>query len=526
MEPHHINDKIIGSIRRQYNVDLAQLEVKLAASSTARSATAVSNYQSDEDTNGAIDTNNAASSSISSSSNLLLLELDRLQAPIMQLEDISELFTSLASPPDQIEDWYNASEKVYEQSGKLLEKMYQSRIIYRALVEIEQQQQQQQQQNQSSSSASASKSSSFLVPFLKRGCHIEIEDDSDNNNSDNNNSNNNNSQYIEIQNELIVLNERLLSIINYEKSSKAMRLQCMSDMYNCIGLTRLQSHTLLDNGNDNEDNNEENSSVWNLAKLQHNHMIHNPQKELLDTIYPEITTFLLPHLPKQTKLNLDGVGAFLDSKNNDGSLHSNNKYTMSSMMTEIQRKELLKSKYDFKQRIRLHGAIAGIIDFCDTILGIHVVQEQNDDDSTASNKGWNKNVRLLHLYKKQNEDSDGDDDTYLGTIYLDLFADSYWRTDEAKELVTSKLFNSSLITSQTIGPCVVMSLKIYPIWDNTPIPITFSDLSQLLYQFGKSIQLLLQQSNIKNNYYSPSSSSMGLPEPSSIDTSEVMAHVS
>ena len=207
------------------------------------------------------------------------------------------------------------------------------------------------------------------------------------------------------------------------------------------------------------------------------------------------------------------------------------------MMTEIQRKELLKSKYDFKQRIRLHGAIAGIIDFCDTILGIHVVQEQEqDDDSTASNKGWNKNVRLLHLYKKQNEDtSDGDDNSiYLGTIYLDLFADSYWRTDEAKELVNSKLFNSSLITSQTIGPCVVMSLKIYPIWDNTPIPITFSDLSQLLYQFGKSIQLLLQQSNIKNNYYSNttpsnknnSDGSMRLPEPSPIDTSEVMAHVS
>ena len=68
-----------------------------------------------------------------------------------------------------------------------------------------------------------------------------------------------------------------------------------------------------------------------------------------------------------------------------------------------------------------------------------------------------------------------------------------------------------------------MSLKIYPIWDNTPIPITFSDLSQLLHQFGKSIQLILQQSNIKNKYYSPS---MGLPEPSPIDTSEVMAHVS
>ena len=75
-----------------------------------------------------------------------------------------------------------------------------------------------------------------------------------------------------------------------------------------------------------------------------------------------------------------------------------------------------------------------------------------------------------------------------------------------------------------------MSLKIYPIWDNTPIPITFSDLSQLLYQFGKSIQLLLQQSNIKNNHYLPSnknnSEGMRLPEPSPIDTSEVMAHVS
>jgi hypothetical protein len=114
--------------------------------------------------------------------------------------------------------------------------------------------------------------------------------------------------------------------------------------------------------------------------------------------------------------------------------------------------------------------------------------------------------------------------------------------------VISKLFNSQLTTSQTIGPIVIMSLKIYPTWkdnDNTiPVPITFQDLRQLLYQFGKSIQLILEQSNQKSKYYSnknissnnnsntntsngrTTTTSMELPEPPPIDTSEVMAHVS
>ena len=174
--------------------------------------------------------------------------------------------------------------------------------------------------------------------------------------------------------------------------------------------------------------------------------------------------------------------------------------------------------------------------------------EKTDNDNNRDTTGTNVNTG-----------NTAGGSIYLGTIYFDPFADSYWRTEDAKDVVLSKLFTSSkCITNQTIAPIVIMALNIKPIWDDTPVPMTFHNTRQLLYQFGKAIQLVLEQTNQKRNYYDdtnhfdeeeaaedtvasatnhennndennstePQQQKTKLPEPPPIDTSEFMAHVS
>ena len=207
------------------------------------------------------------------------MDLDRLTAPVVHLREIADLYQTLASTPDKIDDWHKAAESVDSKRTKdFVEKLYQSRIVYNAL-------------------ANAMKGSeripSVLIPFWKRGTHMNTGDVE---------------SLQQFQNELSTLNDRLDNVVSYERASKAMRLQCMSDMYNCIGLSRMQAESLLSRSPIDDD------SVWSMAKLQHNHMVESPQTELLDSLFPEIASSLENYLPKQAKLNLDGVGAFLEGK--------------------------------------------------------------------------------------------------------------------------------------------------------------------------------------------------------------------
>jgi Zn-dependent oligopeptidase len=180
-----------------------------------------------------------------------------------------------------------------------------------------------------------------------------------------------------------------------------------------------------------------------------------------------------------------------------------------------EQKQLWTAKQNYTKCIRLHGILQALKDFTDAILGVRLEIEPSTD------KGWNKNVQLIHVYKKKDDgreatDDDNDDgDLFLGTIYMDPFADAYWRTDDAKELVTTRLFSRS--SYQTPAPIAMMSLRIKPTWDDEPNPMTLDDTRDVLYQFGKALQLILQQQQLLGRI---------TVEKPPIDTSELLAHVS
>ena len=90
-----------------------------------------------------------------------------------------------------------------------------------------------------------------------------------------------------------------------------------------------------------------------------------------------------------------------------------------------------------------------------------------------------------------------EEDVYLGTIYWDPYCDSYWRSENAKELVMTRLFSQNV--HQTAAPVVIMALKIRPTWDDTPTPMTWNDTRDLLYQFGKALQLTLNQAALRDD---------------------------
>jgi Zn-dependent oligopeptidase len=86
---------------------------------------------------------------------------------------------------------------------------------------------------------------------------------------------------------------------------------------------------------------------------------------------------------------------------------------------------------------------------------------------------------------------------HLGTIYLDLFRDPYWRSQEASDIVMTRLFSKR--QSQTEVPVGVVALSIEPSWDDAPNPITWKDFQDLLYQFGMALQLILTKNSSLNN---------------------------
>lgn len=66
---------------------------------------------------------------------------------------------------------------------------------------------------------------------------------------------------------------------------------------------------------------------------------------------------------------------------------------------------------------------------------------------------------------------------------------------------------------QTDVPVAVIGLSVNPTWDDAPTPLTWKDFQDLLYHFGKALQLILAQK-----------STSVLTQPA--DTSEFLATVS
>ena len=75
MLPYHL-DGVAKLVARQYHVNLAELEVKI----TGADGTSPSSFD-------------------------VLEELDRMEAPILQVLEVGSLFSQLASQPDEIQEW-------------------------------------------------------------------------------------------------------------------------------------------------------------------------------------------------------------------------------------------------------------------------------------------------------------------------------------------------------------------------------------------------------------------------------------
>ena len=252
----------------------------------------------------------------------------------------------------------------------------------------------------------------------------------------------------EIQGELQLLMERFAqNDEDYNLAPKAVRLQMVSDLYNWIGLSNLQAQKL---GYTN---------IFEMYAQCYDHEIAQPND--VGKVCKEVSSFLKGYLPKvEVTLNQD-VGGFLATKEETRS---------------EEEKEVLKSRFFFRKSMRLHGVLQGIADFCESIFGIRV-------ELDSGGKGWNPKVRALRLY-------DSDTNNQLGTVYLDAFQDTYWRSENAENLVTSHLFTGRRAYSHPIS---VVVLRIPPAWDDSPIPLSWDDTLQLLFHFGNALQMILSQ---------------------------------
>ncbi len=437
----------------------------------------------------------------------LLHDMERVHAPLVQIQQVASLYTTLASPPDQIQAWRTAALTVEALTQDLPLQLYQSTVIYNAMM-------------MASRRTGTPPPPSVVCNFHKQGVHIVdgSTDTSTTRGDGTGGSNTHREQLRTFHRELTTLNNRLQRVESYEGASKAVRLQCVSDMYNIIGLSALQASKMKVGTDDDvaDAEHEVRADTAISAGKVHHRMVSSPRTELVQGLFPEILSFLQPHLPQRTKLNLAGAGAFLENHKPAGA-----KARPSDPAGEEELRAVWEANKRMKDCLRLHGVMQGVKDFCDAILGIRVEEEHpsSGSNSNSSSLGWNKNVRLVHLYKKAvTIDANGDDgalnDTYLGTIYLDPYRDPYWRTEDAKDLVMTELFSKNIY--QTAAPVVIMALKINPAWDDAPTPMTWSDLRDFLYQFGKALQLILvQNAKMKN---------MALPIP--IDAPEFLAHVS
>lgn len=259
-------------------------------------------------------------------------------------------------------------------------------------------------------------------------------------------------QMREVSEKLLSLNIQLESVVSRSGVNKADRLHIVKCMYNIIGLSRLQAQHLGY------------STVSSMMMHTRNNMASSVE-ELLEK-NESLAEILRSHLPKEAITLDEEAGAFLPS-------------TKPKLPSDAE-KELWIAKQSFTKLVYLDGVIQAIADFCDSIFGIAIVENIKD----APDVCWNPNVTMFDVIDKT-------DGSLIGTILFDPYSDKYWRSSEASEAVISRLF--SIRTSQTTVPVAVIGLSINPTWDDAPTPLSWQDFQEVMFQFGKALQMLLGQ---------------------------------
>jgi len=356
----------------------------------------------------------------------LLNRVDEIESQLYQITEVGKLFTELAALPDQQIQWQVAYRKARSVRGTL-RPFTESKIIYQTLNEM------------ASSSTDADFPIYLRLAFERHGLSAD-EGDAEKR-----------QQLGDIDEKLKSLNLQLESVVERSGVNKADRLNIVKCMYNIIGLSHLQAQHLGY------------STVSSMMMHARNTMASSVEEVLEQN--ESLADILKPHVPK-TSVTLDEeAGAFLPSSKPKSPTDSE--------------KELWMAKQSFKKLVYLDGAIQALVDFCDSILGIAIVENKD-----ASALGWNQNVRIFDV-------ADKTDGSSIGTIFFDPYNDKYWRSSEASETVMSRLF--SIRPSQTGYPVAVIGLSIDPTWDDAPTPLSWKDFQHVLFQFGSALQMLLSQ---------------------------------
>jgi Zn-dependent oligopeptidase len=328
MLPYHLNGAA-EQVARQYHVDLAELEVKITGA------------------NG-----------VSPSSFDVLEELDRMEAPILQVLEVGTLFAQLASQPDVMDEWNQSLLMAHAKVTLLPQK--ESKIIYHALLKL-------------SPDTTIANMPCLLKAFQKAGVHLTNQEERE--------------ALREIHHQLVFLSDRLLQLKNadYLACSKAMRLQAVSDMYNVIGLSHQQA-TLLG------------FPHVSALEMEDSHMANLAD---IDTMHEQVTTLLQTRISKKVKLDAQvSAGAFLPQQ---------------PQGPTDEQKALWEGRRSVKKLLLLNGVIQGIMDLAGGLLGIKV-----EEDTTDTESRWHKDVRLFHIYDDDDNDS-SPHPKYLGSFYMDPY---------------------------------------------------------------------------------------------------------
>ncbi|CAJ1960041.1 unnamed protein product [Cylindrotheca closterium] len=356
----------------------------------------------------------------------LLNRIDEIEAPLYQIKEVGQLFSELAALPDQQKQWQEAHRKTRSIRGAL-RPFTGSKIIYQTLTEM------------AGSSTDAHFPIYLRLAFERNGlCADEGHPDK-------------RQQLVEIDEKLKSLNRQLQSVVERSGANKSDRLSIVKYMYNIIGLTHLQAQHLGY------------STVSSMMMHERNAMSSSVEEVLNQN--ESLANILRPYVPKASVTLDEEAGAFLPSSKPKAPTDSE--------------KELWIAKQSFKKLVYLDGTIQAIVDFCDSILGINIVENKD-----ASSLGWNQNVRIFDVANKT-------DGSSIGTIFFDPYNDKYWRSSEASETTMSRLF--SIRPNQTRFPVAVIGLSIEPTWDDVPTPLSWKDFQDVLFHFGNALQMLLSQ---------------------------------
>jgi Zn-dependent oligopeptidase len=288
MLPYHLNGAA-EQVARQYHVDLAELEVKITGSDGS-----------------------------SPNSFDVLQELDRMEAPILQVLEVGSLFSRLASQPDDMHQWNKSLQTARAQVTSLPQK--ESKIIYNALLKLPDH-----------------VHPSLLKAFQKCGVHLTNQDERE--------------QLRQIHYQLVLLSDRLLQVSDYLACPKALRLQAVSDMYNVIGLSHQQAKLL--------------GFPHVVALEMDSHMASLAQ---IETMHQQVTAFLEPRITQKVKTAaVVSAGAFLPQQDKEAT---------------PEEKALWEGRRSVKKVLLLNGVIQGLMDLAGGLLGIKVEEDTTDTEST------------------------------------------------------------------------------------------------------------------------------------------------